>query len=115
MVERDAEGISNFLKTKAPKIHEPYVDYWNLFAAKYGCAQVKTVSESRKRKIKVRLADKNYKFCDILKAASKQEFALKGKWFTFDWLIENDTNFLKVIEMKYLEKAAAKNEPGLKA
>lgn len=102
---KDLKGITNFIRTKNPKFYEPYVDLWNLFAEKFGPAKVKTISNSRKRKLKVRLNEKAFDFTEILKQASEQKFALESSWFTFDFLIENDTNYCKVLEKKYIQKS----------
>lgn len=102
-IPKDSTSINKFINTYKPKFHQPYTDLWNLFCDKFGTAKLKTVSESRKKKLKTRLSDKNFDFPKILKAASEQKFALEGQWFNFDFLIENDTNFIKVLENKYLK------------
>lgn len=112
-VEKTTVGISYFIRTKSPTIPDPYVDLWNLFAEKYGCAKTQKISDSRKRKLRVRLNDKDFDFVAILGKAKNQEFALKSKWFTFDWLIANDTNYVKVLEEKYVEQGAAEKEAGV--
>lgn len=105
-VEKTKAGIYSFLKTK-PLIIEPYVDFWNLFAAQHGLAKVEKVSDSRKRKFKVRVREQAFSFPEILRKAGLSEFLRTGKWFGFDWLIENDSNYLKVLEGNYDGKKAA--------
>ena len=52
-----------------------------------------------------------FNISEVLQKAEKQPFALTGKWFTFDWIIENDTNYLKILEMKYAEKENNVHQP----
>lgn len=102
-IEKTVMGIYEFLQTK-PDVPDAYKDYWNLFAKAKGLACIDKISDSRKRKLNVRMRDKNFDFTTILKTAGKSEFLLKGKWFSFDWIIENDSNYLKVIEGNYEKK-----------
>ena len=37
-LEKSKESIFEFIKTEKPQFIEPYADYWNLFADKYGLA-----------------------------------------------------------------------------
>lgn len=107
-IVKDLKSVTHFIRTKKPKFAEPYVDLWNLFAEKYGPAKVKTISNSRKKKLKVRAGEKEFDFPEILKAAAEQKFALESTWFTFDFLIENDNNYIKVLEKKYVSKEISK-------
>jgi len=82
------------------------VHSWNLFAADNGLAQVVQLSKSRKDKLRLRLANPNWSITKILDAISEQREFLCGTnkqgWkVSFDWLIENDKNFLKVLERQY--------------
>lgn len=108
-VPKDIESITKFINSVRPTIIEPYVDLWNLFSDKFGCAMVKKPTDSRKKKLRVRLNDKNFSFTNILREAKTQELALEGSWFTFDWLIANDTNYVKVLEGKYRRKPNGTN------
>lgn len=101
---KDIKSISNFINTYRPKFIQPYMDLWNLFSEKYGTGKIKSANETRKRKLKVRLGEKNFDFCEILKHSITQKFALESSWFTFDFIIENDNNYVKILENKYLKK-----------
>lgn len=93
-----------------------YVDFekstltaWNLFCDKHPIlSKIKEISQKRRDKLKKRYeADSFNAFDVILIAIEKQPFLL-GKndrnWkVNFDWVIENDTNYLKVLELNYLE------------
>ena len=81
---------------------------WNEFATKNNLSKVAKLSDSRKKKILARLKDfKDFKvaFEVALKKASESYFLLSNNFFGFDWLIENDTNILKVLEDKYKDKS----------
>lgn len=116
---KDAKSITEFIKQHRPKYIGPYMDLWNLFSEKYGTSKVLASSETRKKKLKVRLSDKNFHFEKILKAATEQKFALESKWFNFDFVIENDTNYIKILEGKYATptdtKSKSEPEPTFKS
>ena len=61
-LEKSKESIFEFIKTEKPQFIEPYADYWNLFADKYGLAKVQKVTNSRKKKFKTRLAEDKFNF-----------------------------------------------------
>jgi len=102
-VEKTKTGIWEYLKT-GPKEAEPYVDFWNLFAAEKGVPKVRDITKKRRQKLKVRLSEKSFNFCNILKMAGNSEFLLSNSWFAFDWIIENDSNYLKILEGNYQSK-----------
>jgi len=111
-LEKTSKLISEFIISNKPQFIEPYSDLWNLFSEKYGTAKVKAVTETRKKKIKSRASEDSFNFTEILKKASEQKFALESPWFNFDFLIENDTNYMKVLEGKYIQKQeVAQNKP----
>jgi len=94
-----------------------YVDFekstlalWNSFCEKYPVlAKVREVSEKRRLKLKKRFERKSFRdFKAILEAIEEQPFLLGENdrhWkVNFDRLIENDTNYLKVLERRYKEQ-----------
>lgn len=99
-----------------------YVDWeqstittWNSFCDKFPILpKVQEISDKRRMKLKKRFEKDSFrKFQDILTAIEEQDF-LRGsndrKWVvSFDWLIENDTNYIKVLERKYKKNG---NAPG---
>jgi len=101
LLEKSVESISKFIREYRPNFVDPYVELWNLFCDKYKTAKVAMVSDGRKRKLLTRLSNPSFDFVGLLSAAKEQTFALESKWFTFDFLIENDTNYIKVMERKY--------------
>jgi len=95
-----------------------YVDFekstftnWNLFCDKNPTfSKIKEISDKRRSHLKKRfLRDSFRAFDKILNAIRQQPFLMgenERKWVaTFDWLIENDTNYLKVLELRYKNKS----------
>jgi len=67
----------------------------------------KKLSQKRNEKTDLRLADPNFDIPEIFKAIEEQIRFLTGDnshhWrVSYDWLIENDLNFVKILERKYL-------------
>ena len=84
--------------------YDAFSNLWNEFATKNNKAKIAKLTDSRKKKIALR--QKEYKnlleiFTYVLKKSESSDFLLNGNFYTFDWLIENDTNILKVYEGKY--------------
>jgi hypothetical protein len=99
-IEKTKMGIFDYLLTK-PKEPQPYVDYWNLFAKEKIKPIVKVLNKSRSKKIITRLADPNFNFIAILKKATNSDILISSNWFAFDWIVENEKNYLKVLEGNY--------------
>lgn len=85
-----------------------YQELWNRFAEKHSLAKIVKLSDKRKSKIRLRIKEsKDFKrlFLEVVKCADATPFLLgsnKNGWqICFDWIIENDTNYLKVLEGKY--------------
>lgn len=112
MLLQDEKTITNCLVSKENKTsslsnqldYDDFFNLWNEFATKNHKAKIAKLSDSRKKKIALRL--KEYKnlleiFTYVLKKSETSNFLLNGNFYTFDWLFENDTNILKVYEGKY--------------
>lgn len=105
--ERDTE-----IETKvSPKEQVPYTDIVNSFnEICSSLSKVKSVSSSRKNKMKVRWSElKDLETFEILFKKVQASNFLKGdnknKWkASFDWLMENDNNYVKVLEDNYKNK-----------
>ncbi len=91
------------------------VTTWNSFCDKYPTlTKIKEVSNERRGHLKKRFMRESFRdFEKILEAIEGQPFLLNGNpnnekhksWrVSFDWLISNDTNYLKVLEGKYKDK-----------
>jgi hypothetical protein len=97
--------LAEYLQSKKPSFIEPYADLWNLSAEGNGLAGVEKISDSRIRKFKSRIKDPGFDFIKILQEI-KVSGHLRGQnargWkATFDWIFENDSNYLKIIEGNY--------------
>jgi len=88
------------------------IEKWNKFCElRPVFSKIKELSEKRRDKLKKRYGSESFRkaFEDLslFNAIDKQPF-LKGEndraWkASFDWIIENDTNYLKIIELRYLD------------
>jgi len=116
-IEKTLKSVHDFIRDHKPEFIEPYFDLWNFFAIKYKMAQVTALNDNRKKKFNVRIREKNFDFIKIMarEVCNKHSillimdevmsgFGRTGKWFGFDWILENDTNYLKVIEGSYDNK-----------
>ena len=78
---------------------------WNDFALKNSLNQITSLTDSRKKKLQARLKNSDFKklFDKALDEIKKSQYLLgaKGWKITFDWLIKNDENILKVVEGNY--------------
>jgi len=81
---------------------------WNSFAVKEGFVEVLKINESRKNKLRLRIKEELFDINKILIAAKKQPFLMgenEREWaITFDFIIANDSNFIKILELYYLRK-----------
>jgi len=80
------------------------MEMWNENAKMLNIPLVKYISKARYDKFKVRLKhDESFldNFLKALEMARQSDFIMQGTWFSFDWLIANDENYLKVLEGNY--------------
>jgi DNA replication protein DnaD len=104
-LEKNKKSLNQFIKDKKPPFIDPYVLYWNLFAEEKGLSKVKSITKARKAKLNTRLKEPAFNFLQIIFHAAKSDFIMSGgKWFTFDWILENETNYVKVLEGNYESK-----------
>ena len=82
-----------------------FVREWNEFAEKNSLSQICSLSSNRKKQLNVRLKSPSFKkmFHQALEHIEQSDYLLgsKGWKVTFDWLIQNDENILKVVEGNY--------------
>lgn len=85
-----------------------YVDAWNKLADKHELTKVIKLTDNRKIKLNTRINEtQNFEklFLEILKRIQKSKFLLgendKNWKVSFDWIIIDDHNYLKVLEGKY--------------
>ena len=91
--------------SSSPRIDfDLYTAFWNDNLGKYGIPTVRILSNPRKQKIKSRVRN-NPQFLEAFKGCISRIMSsdflkgAKGNWkATFDWVIENDTNYIKILE-----------------
>lgn len=97
-------SIKAFLSDNKPTFIEPYCDYWNLFAERYSLAKVEIPTDKRKNKIRLRVHEQAFDFTKIIEKIklSPTLRGERGDWkVTFDWIIENQTNYAKILDGNY--------------
>lgn len=93
--------LKNFL-ARRPEFLEPYRDYWNIAVEKTNLPQLKAVSDSRNQKLKVRIKEDGFDFVSIIGAIHRSHrLKMESSWFSFDWIFENDKNYLRILEGNY--------------
>lgn len=100
-IRENKSAMVRLIRQYRPQFLDPYVDLWNIFAKETGLSPVKKISDSRRRKFAVRIREEAFNFEEILRKAKGSSFLRLGKWFGLDWLLENDKNYLKVLEGNY--------------
>lgn len=93
--------VKDWISNNKPQFVEPYFTAWNIFATFYKLTKMRDVPASRRKKFNVRIKEKGFDFLEILGKVRGSETLKSASWFTFDWLIENDRNYLKVLEGNY--------------
>lgn len=83
-------------------------EIWNNFAVKHSLQSIARVSRERSGKLATRQKEELFDIEKILLEAEKQPFLFgvndRGWKMDFDWLIENDNNYLKILENKYIQQ-----------
>ncbi len=101
-LEKNKKSLADFIGAYRPDFVEPYVELWNLFAAERAKAQIVKISDARRKKFRTRIREQSFDFIQILSKAGKAgDFLSTSKWFTWDWIMESDGNYLKVLEGNY--------------
>lgn len=106
----------NFADVPKRYNYKKVVDCFNEVAEKtVGISRVLKLTNKRKEKLKKRLdeigEDEFIKVFDCIKESDFLQGKNSNGWrVSFDWLIENDTNAVKVLEGKYADKAVKKDD-----
>lgn len=98
------EGIKSFIIDSKPHFINPYVDLWNIFADRNNLSKVQQITESRKKKFSTRIKEEPFDFITILSGIKKSNMLLgkSGDWkVSFDWILENEKNYIKIMEGQY--------------
>lgn len=97
--------LKKFIEENKPQYPEPYFTAYRLFALKEGLSIPETLSESRKKKFKVRIKEPPFDFYKILEGIHNSKFCRgdnNRNWkVDWDWVFENDQNYIKIIENKF--------------
>jgi len=107
-IEDEVDYENEVINKKGVKTDFPYqevLDTWNYFAERYNLSKVTKLTESRKKKIRQRLKNNDFNIIEILRKVETQSFLLgenKNGWvITFDFIIKNEDNYIKILEEKY--------------
>ena len=82
---------------------DAFVEGWNALAPKFGLAQVKKLTDARKRKLSQRLKDSDFSMAIVEDWVIRSQGVHGTQWFSFDWIL-SEGNYAKLIEGKYLRK-----------
>lgn len=107
------------VEVKQPKIppYQSIVDNWNNTMVNTSIPCILKLSDSRKTKIRARWKDNQplSLWTDVFQKIVNSSFLTGGSdcgWVcSFDWLIEKETNFSKVMEGNYDDKTSTKKKP----
>jgi hypothetical protein len=105
-IQTDITNNTDKQDTQASESVQVVVDLWNSFSQ---LPKVKAITDSRKKKIKSRLSETAFDYQKAIPMILESDFLLgkTGKWkASFDWFIENDSNYLKVLEGNYTNKSS---------
>lgn len=82
---------------------------WNLLAKDIGVKSIISLSDSRKQKLSKRIAEQSIDgFMQAMDAARRSDWLRieKPAFFTFDWVISNETNILKLLEGNFEKRTS---------
>jgi hypothetical protein len=105
-IQDKEEYTSTSVSLPAPPFNQ-FLTIWN---DNRGCLpKVQALTSKRKSQIKSRLAEKEdlTYWTECVKKMAASNFCREGKWATFDWLIKNDTNHVKVMEGNYDDRGSS--------
>lgn len=105
---KDKVSVIAFVEAHKPDFFEPYFDLWNFFAGERKLPKAAERTRARERQFAVRIKEKKFDFIRILSVAKSSEFILKGNWFTLDFILKSEANYLKVLEGNYIQKTEKK-------
>lgn len=97
---------SNFLVDS-----EIILSTWNTFAKRFKLSEVSKITGDRYKKLKTRISE-GMNFDNIISEIEKSKFLLgvnDREWkIDFDWLIKNETNWVKISEGRYNQQMHSK-------
>jgi hypothetical protein len=88
-----------------PTERQKVLDAWNAIATKTGRPKKIKITDSLWKKYQARVKE-GFTFEKITESMENlNDFAKTGGWLTFDWICDNENNWLKLAEGKYSEKS----------
>ena len=112
--EKEKEKVEVERESLSKKDYAFFMDRWN----KNLLPKILKLTDTRINKIKARLKkdgdfEKHFEICiEKIKQSSFLQGENNNSWkATFDWLIENESNYMKVIEDNYSKSEASKETP----
>jgi hypothetical protein len=109
-IPKTKNEVYNFILKRKPLFIEPYVEMWNIWAKERGKSQVKTITKDRKQKFKSRIQEKGFDFLAMLTKAKESQMCLTQSWFSFDFLIQNEKGYIRLLEGNYDNEKIIKKE-----
>lgn len=95
--------LIKFISNTRPTFIEPYIEIWNIFASENNKSQIERITDKRKRKFTSRINEDAFDMLSILRQAKLSSFILSSSFFTFDWIINSESNYIKVLEGQYAD------------
>lgn len=99
--------------------YDIFMELWNEFAKANNLATIQKLDDKRLFKIKTRLLEKEFDFKKIIEAIPEQGFLLgkntRGWKVDFDYVVESQHNYIKILERKYNTNYGDSNDDALKA
>jgi hypothetical protein len=100
-IKKDKHSVYNFIKKQQPAFIDPFVDIWNIWAVENNKQKVECITDKRKTHFNARIKEKEFDFLELLTRAKKSQLCIGKKWFSFDFLIKNKDNYIKLLEGNY--------------
>lgn len=130
-IDRITPGIL-YDKEVKPKTFEDHVLLWNKLSEyekfnerhpnlpkfDVNISKVTKLTDTRRKKFLKRIKEPEFQFKTILKKTLESDFLCgripdkSNNFMTFDWIIENDSNYVKVLEDKYKNRGGIQLKPG---
>ena len=86
------------------------MDKWN----NNGFKKITKMTDKRQSKLKKRLTEPEFDFDKILEKINivkNSKFIKSSNWFGFDWIIQNDNNYIKLLDGNYDPEGIKQNKP----
>lgn len=88
--------------SKRPVFFDPYMDYWNLLVKKSSIPALSKETDDRIKKLKTRLKEPAFDFVEICRLiSSSHRLKNESTWFSFDWVIDKEKNYVRILEKIY--------------